>query len=356
MKKLLSLALALIMVLTLTVAVAAEEPPYDNDESVTIGVSFDATNVSADTPLETFHYTITAGAVIDGNADGNRTYVQESSLIDAEPSVPMPTTKTYDVAMTPGAEDGSFTIVLPEYSSVGIYYYTVTQTEGNTAGVKYDTRKMIVKVTVIQQEENKVRVAFATASLADTNPENGVTDVKTATFVNTYSAGSLSVQKLVAGTLGDRDKEFDVTVTFTTPSTGETVNSTISYKPTVDGDPQDITSADLEEGTHSVTITLSHEDTITFTNIPYGVKYTVAENKYADYVATYKIDDVNAPENKVENVKLNSATPKVTITNTRDAAVDTGIVLDSLPYVLLIAVAVVGVVIFTARKRSHREY
>ena len=354
MKKLLSLALELIMVLTLTVAVAAEEPPYDNDESVTIGVSFDATNVSADTPLETFHYTITAGAVIDGN---DRTYVQESSLNDEEASVPMPTIKTYDVAMTPGAEDGSFTIVLPKYSSVGIYYYTVTQTEGNTAGVKYDTRKMIVKVTVIQQEENKVRVAFATASLANDDGKPG-TDVKTATFENTYSAGSLSVQKLVGGTLGDRDKEFDVTVTFTTPSTGETVNSTISYKPTVDGDPQDITSADLADGTHSVTITLSHEDTITFTNIPYGVKYTVAENEYADYVATYKIDDVDAPGNKVENKELSSAAsaPKVTITNTRDAAVDTGIVLDSLPYVLLIAVAVVGVVIFTARKRSHREY
>ncbi len=353
MKKLLSLTLALIMVLTLTVAVAAEEPPYNNDESVTIGVSFTGENGTATTPNETFHYTITAGAVIDGNAEGNRTYVQESSLSNDAASVPMPTTTTYDVAMTPGAADGSFTIVLPEYRSVGIYYYTVTQTEGNTAGVKYDTRKMIVKVTVIQQEENKVRVAFATASLADKDGNPG-TDVKIATFVNTYSAGSLSVKKLVEGNLGARDKEFTVNVVFTAPvgasGTHDVVNSTISYNE--DAGVKTINPV-WNDNKASVQIHLHHEETVTFTNIPYGVTYVVTEEDYTsegydDGVITY--DDTNK--------KIDADTPDdtVTITNTKNSAVDTGIVLDSLPYVLLIAVAVVGVVIFTSRKRTHREY
>lgn len=355
MKKLLSLALALIMVLSLSVAVFAGTTHQD-DPSVSIGVSFDATNGSADTPLETFHYTITAGAVIDGNAEDNRTYVQESSLNDEEASVPMPTIKTYDVAMTPGAEDGSFTIVLPEYSSVGIYYYTVTQTEGNTAGVKYDTRKMIVKVTVIQQEENKVRVAFATASLADTNPDNDVTDVKTATFVNTYSAGSLAVKKLVTGNLGDRDKEFNVTVTFTAPD-GLSVNSEIKYRD--DGVEETIVPSEWNgsEGaskTASVVIDLKHNETVTFTNIPYGVTYEVKE---ADYTSEENGKYNDAQYDFTDNAKkIDGASDTVTITNTKESPVDTGIVLDSLPYVLLIAVAVVGVVIFTARKRSRREY
>ena len=351
MKKLLSLALALIMVLTLSVAVFADTTHQD-DPSVSIGVSFAATNGNAGTPQETFNYTISKGAAI--GAEGAMVYVEESSLADVAESVPLPKVTAYSVPLTPGRE-GSFTISLPIYTSVGIYYYTVTQTEGNTAGVKYDTRKMIVKVTVIQQGENKVRVAFATASLADTNPVNGVTDVKTATFVNTYSAGSLSVEKLVAGTLGDRDKDFEVRVTFNAVG-GKNIESTISYSATAGGQPVYITPEQLDDGTESVTITLSHEDTITFDNIPYGVTYSVAETEYPEYVDTYQIDGVGAPGNKVENVEFKSATPKVTITNTRDAAVDTGIVLDSLPYVLLIAVAVVGVVIFTARKRSHREY
>ena len=354
MKKLLSLALALIMVLTLTGAVAAEEPPYNDDKSVTIGVSFTGENKTATTPNETFHYTITAGAVIDGSAEGNRTYVQESSLSNDAASVPMPTTTIYNVAMTPGAADGSFTIVLPEYRSVGIYYYTVTQTEGNTAGVKYDTRTMIVKVTVIQPGEDEVRVAFATASLADKDG-NLVTDAKTATFVNTYSAGSLSVTKRVEGNLGDRDKEFTVNVEFTAPvdapGTYDVVNSTISYN--VDADEETISPV-WTDNKASVQIHLRHDETVTFTNIPYGVTYIVTEE---DYTSEGYEEEVIAYSDDT-NKKIDADTPNdtVTITNTKESTVDTGIVLDSLPYVLLIAVAVVGVVIFTARKRSHREY
>lgn len=349
MKKLLSLTLALIMVLSLSVAVFADTAHQD-DPSVSIGVSFDATNGSADTPQETFNYTISKGAAI--GAEGAMVYVEESSLADVAESVPLPEETAYSVPLTPGS-DGSFTISLPTYTSVGIYYYTVTQTPGSTAGVEYDDSKMIVKVTVIQKGENKVRVAFATASLADTNPDNGVTDVKTATFVNTYSAGSLAVKKLVTGNLGDRDKEFNVTVTFTAPA-NEEVNSVISY---TDGTAKTIETSKWTEKNGSkqaeVTITLKHDETVTFTNIPYGVTYIVTEEDYAS--EGYEEVIVYSDE---ANKKIDAATPNdtVTVTNTKNSAVDTGIVLDSLPYVLLIAVAVVGVVIFTARKRSRREY
>lgn len=50
--------------------------------------------------------------------------------------------------------------------------------------------------------------------------------------------------------------------------------------------------------------------------------------------------------------KIDSATDTVTITNNKGTGVDTGVVLDSLPYILLIAVALVGVVAFTAKKRT----
>lgn len=349
MKKLLSLALALIMVLSLSVVVFADTT-YKDVPSVSIGVRFDAPNGSAGTPQETFNYTISKGAAI--GAGGAMVYVEESSLADVPDSVPLPTVTAYSVSLTPGSED-SFTISLPTYTSVGIYYYTVTQTPGNTAGVEYDDSKMIVKVTVIQQEENKVRVAFATASLADKDG-NLVTDAKTATFVNTYSAGSLSVKKLVEGNLGARDKEFTVNVEFTAPVDAlgnyDVVNSTISYYEDAD----EITISPVWNGNKaSVQIQLHHEETVTFTNIPYGVTYNVTEEDYTSegYVAgVITCDDPNK--------KIDADTPNdtVTVTNTKNSAVDTGIVLDSLPYVLLIAVAVVGVVIFTSRKRSHREY
>lgn len=349
MKKLLSLTLALIMVLSLSVAVFADTT-YQDVTSVSIGVRFDAPNGIAGTPQETFNYTISKGAAI--GAEGAKVYVEESSLANIPDSVPLPTESVYSVSLTPGSK-GLFTISLPTYTSVGIYYYTVTQTPGNTAGVEYDDSQMIVKVTVIQQGKDKVRVAFATANLADKDG-NLVTDAKTATFVNTYSAGSLSVKKLVEGNLGARDKEFTVNVEFTAPVDAlgnyDVVNSTISYYEDAD----EITISPVWNGNKaSVQIQLHHEETVTFTNIPYGVTYNVTEEDYTSegYVAgviTY--DDPNK--------KIDADTPNdtVTVTNTKNSAVDTGIVLDSLPYVLLIAVAVVGVVIFTSRKRSRREY
>ena len=75
--------------------------------------------------------------------------------------------------------------------------------------------------------------------------------------------------------------------------------------------------------------------------------YTVTEADYSSEDYTQKIvfsDDANK--------KIDSASDTVNITNTKGTTVDTGVVLDSLPYILLIAVAVVGVVAFTAKKRT----
>ncbi len=347
MKKLLSLALALIMVLSLSVAVFADDLAGRNDKYVDIAIKFEGRGTVT---AETFNYVINDGALVDGET----VYVTDSPVTNADGQIPAISIATEGTSrtLTPG-QTGKLRLQLPTYNSVGVYYYTVTQTPGDTAGVEYDSKEIIVKVTVVQQIDGKVNVAFATASLVDEDGKPG-TDVKTATFVNTYSAGSLSVKKLVEGNLGARDKEFTVNVEFTAPVDAlgnyDVVNSTISYYEDAD----EITISPVWNGNKaSVQIQLHHEETVTFTNIPYGVTYNVTEEDYTSegYVAgviTY--DDPNK--------KIDADTPNdtVTVTNTKNSAVDTGIVLDSLPYVLLIAVAVVGVVIFTARKRSRREY
>lgn len=345
MKKLLSLALALILVLSLSVAVFADDLAGRNDKYVDIAIKFEGTGTVT---AETFNYVINDGALVDGDT----VYVTDSPVTDTDGEIPMISIATEGTSktLTPG-QTGKLRLNLPTYNSVGVYYYTVTQTPGNTAGVEYDSKEVIVKVTVVQQANGKINVAFATANLADKDG-NLVTDAKTATFVNTYSAGSLSVKKLVEGNLGARDKEFTVNVEFTAPvdalGTHDVVNSTISYNE--DAGVKTINPV-WNGNKASVQIHLHHEETVTFTNIPYGVTYIVTEEDYTsegydDEVITY--DDTNQ--------KIDSAADAVTVTNTKDSDVDTGIVLDSLPYVLLIAVAVVGVVIFTARKRSHREY
>ena len=79
--------------------------------------------------------------------------------------------------------------------------------------------------------------------------------------------------------------------------------------------------------------------------------YTVAEDNYTGEgydAANYTFTD--------EGKKIDNTADTVTITNNKDATVDTGIMLDSLPYVLLLTVCVVCMVAFFVKKRSAREF
>ena len=187
-------------------------------------------------------------------------------------------------------------------------------------------------------------------SLADAD-NNGQTDTKTGGFTNEYSAGSLAVKKEVTGNLGDTTKEFEVTVTFTKP-TGKTISSTIRY---TDGTAKTIAPSDWTNGTAEVVIYLKHDETVTFTNIPYGVTYTVEEGDYTAEAdggydaATYVFSDET-------NKKIDTASDTVTITNNKSVGVDTGITLDSLPFVLILAVCAGAVVLFVVKRRRSVDF
>ena len=45
----------------------------------------------------------------------------------------------------------------------------------------------------------------------------------------------------------------------------------------------------------------------------------------------------------------------ITVTNNFDGTPDTGVLLDTLPYLILLAVAVAGGVLVVVRKRKHRD-
>lgn len=326
MKKSLSLALVLILVLTMSVAVFAA----DNQEA-SFNLTYKLENADTSNPAETFTFTFTNGQVTDAAAGTVAPSVPDATVsFDAGSATVDGLQKQVSVAL------GGVT-----WPSVGIYTYDVTQKAGTTAGVTYSNVTAKLKVTVAWDEASSTYyTAFVTLSLADED-NDGQTDTKTANFENVYSAGSLSVTKNVAGNLGDRSKEFNVRVTFTAPE-ASVVNSTISY--VVDGETETIAPV-WDGNTASVQIALHHEETVTFTNIPYGVTYNVEEDSYKNdgYDTTYS-------DNKTGTI--GKAADTVTITNTKGTDVDTGIVLDSLPYILLIAVALVGVVAFTAKKRT----
>lgn len=339
MKKLLSTVLTFALVLSMnTVAFAenAENKTYEDMSTVTLKKTYKlvGNNETAVSPAETFTF-----------SELVCTEVKDAGVGVTKENAPVPTiaSVSYDLGEA-GKETATkeITITLPTYDAVGVYTYTFEENDGATAGVTYREDDITLVVTVIEQD-GKVRVAAV-----HTEGENSK---KSNQFDNTYSAGSLEVSKVVTGILGDQDKDFTVTVTFTAPE-GDTVKSDITYKGYQIKDENAVAVAAGEgwTGTKTVTICLKNDSSVTFENIPYGVTYTVVENDYTGEgydKAVYEYDDLN----KV----IDSAVDTVSITNNKGGTVDTGITMDSVPYIVLLAVVCVGFVGFISKKRTMDE-
>lgn len=342
-KKLLALTLVLCMVFCLSVAVFADEPSttptYTDVSSITFKKNYEATNTGTTSPAETFTFsTLTCTSVTDA-ADGVTAAIAPTPTI-AEGA-------TY-VAGDAGSANKTKTITinLPEYTSVGIYTYTFKENAGNTAGVTYYGTDITLKVTVVEQD-GKVRVAAVHTEEGATG--TAAAGTKKSEFDNTYSAGSLAVTKKVTGTMGDKSREFDVTVEFTAPTDKE-VKEAITY--TEDGQPKTIATTAWSNGKATANIKLKDSETITFTNIPYGVTYTVTE---ADYTGANGGYDEAVVDYNDATKKIDTASDTVEITNNKGGIPDMGVTLDSLPYILALAVVFGGAVVMFTRKRHIED-
>lgn len=335
MKKFLSIMLALVFVLSMsTVAFAAD------NQNASFTNTYKITNEGTSNPAETFTFTFTADHVTDSNTDLG---------VSDMPTIAN-STVAYDADTATTDLQKSVDVVLStvDWPGVGVYYYKVAETAGTTAGVTYDTASAWLKVTVAYDEgTHTYYTAFVTLSLDDKNPEDGITDVKTGGFTNEYSAGSLAISKNVTGNMGDKSAYFAVKVTLT----GET-GKTYAASYNVSGGSYQNNPATIAIGTET-TFYLKNAETITISNLPYGVTYTVVEDDYTTKAngaydeASYTFSD--------SAKKIDSASDSVTITNNKGTVVDTGIAVDSMPYFLLLAVACVGLFLFFSKKRMMRE-
>lgn len=242
-------------------------------------------------------------------------------------------------------EDGApetATIAFPTFPNVGTYYYTITETAGNTAGVTYKTDARSLKIVVVRNDAG----AFVPYMYSIWLGESKVPGVK-----NDYEASNLVITKATTGNLGDKDKLFDVVVTFTKPA-NKTIGSTISYN---EGTGGTIAPSAWTENTAQVTVQVKDGTVITFENIPKGVTWKVDENPYADYDTAY--DSVESDTTDFATGVINSkAADTVLITNNRNATPETGISLDSLPYIMLLGFAVVGMSVLFFRRRRNASF
>lgn len=267
--------------------------------------------------------------------------------------------KTTDAASAPVTRPVAVTVTAASYQSVGYYYYEFREKAGNTAGVTYAADTCAVRVAVVNDDSRALKID--NVRLYKVNADGSLGD-KAENVTNEYAAGSLSVTKTVTGNMGDRNKEFDVTVTFTAPA-GTEIHAPIAISTSagITGNP---TEAVINAAKTGATASVKVKDgtTVVFSNIPKGVTYQVTETQ-ADGYHTPKYNGTESAGGKSGTITDTAAgagtvgmTQSVEIENKRETTIDTGIFLSDLPYVLVLAgIAAAALLFFAGKKRRDRE-
>lgn len=165
------------------------------------------------------------------------------------------------------------------------------------------------------------------------------------TFYAKYvpASANLTVSKTVTGKLGDTNKAF----TFTITKDGKPVNNITE---------DNIEARDgaqwLNDGNGK--FTLKDGASIIFKNLPSG-QYKVVEDNYSGekYETSYVVDSGTPVNGQEATVTIGTDAKQINFTNHRTLEPDLGVLLDTLPYIVILAVVAGGVALLMLRK--HRK-
>lgn len=324
---------------------------------------------------ETFSFTATQ------NTEG-------TGLVETAASVTIPDI-SFTTAQT-GTTKQRAKVNFPTYTEAGKYEYTVTETAA-TPTIDGDHQKMIMSKAVYTMDVyvsnvgngyeisniivNKTKNDKGTADTGKVDISN--TDKNGFNFTNTYvqeagtgtdpttpdpdykTYGSLNVSKKIDANKGTPDtaKQFDFTATFTFPA--GTDATTLGG---VKGNGAAITIN--PDGTYS--FKLRTAESMKFTGVPVGTKISVVESATPNYKGSAAVVINGTTQNPVTATKYDEALTvsdkslgqkknTVDVTNTYNYVPTTGIIMNTLPYVLMIALCGVALIAFVGFKRRRLQ-
>lgn len=401
LKKFFAGVLAAAMMLTVG-ATAAFATAATTDTTANPGTDSFAETITLDSTLTlTKHYNVVKGKAPLENFKFNVTYLGsksvETNVTHPGATIPQKEAK-FDTSITGASATGlpvgdysaNFTIAMSELGlsnlgGTGIFVYKIAEVDAGTPGVVYNTDQgalyMIVTVThkttgtnhqiVDGQYDYEVALRRAPADATVDQALAGTKVLAANAFHNTYGADNavngVELKKTVHGNFGDLGKDFTFSVTFNKAAGGQGANAE-KYAPiafTVENQNRKVyeVAADGSVTTTAVTelgygktynVTLKHGETISFSNLPAGVTYTMIENNKdsdgkVDGVYTVTGEKSSNTTNKVEDAA------KVTIENTNEGQPDMGVVLDNAPYIAMLAIVAIGGVALMLNKRRRDE-
>ena len=297
------------------------------------------------------------------------------------------TTISYDGTETGSTSDGLTTVVKETgnifegetFPAAGVYEYSVVETASGVKGMD-DSRAEYTMKVYVKNGINGTYVYSVTVNQAK-NDEGGTSTGKVDPeqpeipgtgngfkFVNVYTeqgsgdpddpnAKALTISKTVAGEYGDHTKDFTFNVTLVKAATA----SDESYTGYVGDESYTFVPGEATE------VTLKHGESLTFDSLPVGTKYTVVETGTENYTGSAvvtegeEVTNVDAQEganltvsDKLVKAGANNSTA---VTNTYDDAsvTPTGIIINNLPFILLIVAAAAGIALYAVSRRRFNR-
>ena len=315
-----------------------------------------------------------------------------TGIITTDAAVTMPEISFTDTETGTISKRGQITF--PTYPEAGKYEYTVTETQtADPIVANSEHEKMIMSQAEYTMDVYVTDGATGTeisnivvnkvkddaGQTATGKVDIGNTDTNTFIFTNTYvqeagtgtnptdpdptynENGSLKVSKAVVnanGTTTTPDDEFTFTATFAFPA--GTNASTLGG---IKANGGDVTLA--EGGTY--TFHLKANKNMKFTGVPVGTTITVKESAAKNYKGSAEITingtkltsvaetSYNTELTAVRSQKLGQKQNIVDVTNTYNDVPVTGIIMNTLPYVLMIALCGVALIAFVGFKRRRLQ-
>lgn len=186
--------------------------------------------------------------------------------------------------------------------------------------------------------ENAEGGAYGSTKIADNRWNNYIPSADelangTVNFYAHYSptTTSIKLKKLVTGSMGDKQKKFHFTISI------EKENKNVTFK------------VGNTSKTGSATVDLANDEESTLTEIPVGADVSITEEDYSGsgYTTSYVIDNGNSAleiKANISNIQAKNdvSAHEIVFTNNKEAIPDTGITLDSLPFIALLALSIAG--------------
>lgn len=238
----------------------------------------------------------------------------------------------------------SVSLVTSRFAAPGIYRYKITQTPPELDGLNVVYKELFLDVYVENGNSGLVAKGCTLSTAAGSGS-------KISGFENKYVTHKLTITKVVAGNQGDKNKDFEFTVTIK-GADGET------YKyGTVKNGVTTMNQTTTKSGA-TFTETLKHGESVIVYGLSSEDKFAVTEADYHGdgYKTSYKIGDgTNSTEgSSIAEKAIGNSDTTVIFTNTKDVTVPTDVIRTVVPYAAIVAFAVVMGVVFFRPRRNRR--